>query len=324
MQTESLRNVGSRGTIGTLAHRRPGWLSRATRVFDNSRMFPAMLLAPVLIFFIVWNVIPLFWMLGLSFHHYSMISGMPERYIGIRNYENIINNMRVWQSFSKTFTWVFFTVASETVLGMLLGLLFWRSSELPGRRLALTLLFTPMIIAPVAAGTFFKLLYDPTFGIANYLVGKLGGGVVNFLGDQDIAFYSVLLVDIWMWTPFMLLIMLAGLGSVPEAELEAAEIDRLSWPRRFWYIILPHSRFVLMLGILLRTIDSFKTMDLIYVLTKGGPGNETEVIAIALWRKAFEGFDMGWSSALAVVLLLTAIAFTSIYLYVLNQKEGTA
>jgi multiple sugar transport system permease protein len=187
-----------------------------------------------------------------------------------------------------------------------------------GRRLALTFLFAPMFIAPVAAGVFFRLIYDPTFGVANYLVKTFLGSDVNFLGDRTVAFGYVLLVDIWMWTPFMLLITLAALGSVPKAELEAAEIDRMPWISRFRYIILPHGRFILMLGILLRTIDSFKTMDLIYLMTKGGPGNTTELIAITLWRKAFEGFQMGWSSALAVILLLVAIGFTSIYLYVLN------
>jgi multiple sugar transport system permease protein len=126
-----------------------------------------------------------------------------------------------------------------------------------------------------------------------------------------------------MWTPFMLLITLAALGAVPRAEMEAAEVDRLPWYRRLQYVVWPHAKFILMLGILLRTIDAFKTLDLIYLMTKGGPGNTTETIAITLWRKAFEGFTMGWSSALAVILLLTAIALTSIYLYVLNvSKQG--
>ena len=119
----------------------------------------------------------------------------------------------------------------------------------------------------------------------------------------------------------MILIALAALGSVPKAELEAAEIDRLPWHKRLIYIVLPYGKFILMLGVLLRTIDSFKTMDLIYLMTQGGPGNTTELIAIGLWRKAFEGFTMGWSSALALLLLFTAIAFTSVYLFVLNQNK---
>jgi multiple sugar transport system permease protein len=119
----------------------------------------------------------------------------------------------------------------------------------------------------------------------------------------------------------MILITLAALGSVPKAELEAAEIDRLPWLQRFRYIILPNAKFILMLGVLLRTIDSFKTLDLIYLMTRGGPGNTTDLIALLLRRQAFEALEFGWASALALILLLTAIAFTSIYLYILNLNS---
>ncbi len=302
-------------TAGT---RRPGF--RIMHFLDNARLFPILLLAPVLIFFIIWNVIPTLWMVGMSFYNYSLITGQPERFIQLRNFQDIFTDISIWNGMGRTFAWVALSVGIETALGVILGFLFWGSARMPGRRLALTFLFAPMFIAPVAAGVFFRLIYDPTFGIASFLVKSVFGTDINFLGDRNVAFWFVLLVDVWMWTPFMLLITMAALGSVPKAELEAAEIDRMPWISRFRYIILPHGRFILMLGILLRTIDSFKTMDLIYLMTKGGPGNTTELIAITLWRKAFEGFQMGWSSALAVILLLVAIGFTSIYLYVLNQN----
>lgn len=300
---------------------------RAMLWVDNTRAFPAALLVPVLLFFIVWNVIPTLWMIGLSFYRYALISGRPPEFIGTGNFADIMNDVNMWQTFSRTFIWVLFSVGFETVLGFLLGLLFWGSKQMPGRRLALTLLFAPMIMTPLAAGVFFRLIYEPTFGVINYFIRSLGGQDVNFLTDPNLAFGAVLVVDIWMWTPFMILISLAALGSVPQAELEAAQIDRLSWYKRFRHIILPHGRFILMLGILLRTIDSFKTMDLVFVMTRGGPGNITEFIGLSLYRKAFDGLNMGYSSALAILLLLTAIAFTSIYLYVLNlrlkQQEGS-
>jgi multiple sugar transport system permease protein len=226
----------------------------------------------------------------------------------------------VWAALGRTFAWVLLGVGIQTFLGLLLGYLFWGSRDMPGRRLALTLLFAPMILTPIAAGVFFRLIYEPTFGVAGFLF-RLIGMDVNFLNDRSLAFASVLLVDIWMWTPFMILITLAALGSVPKAELEAAEIDRIPWLKRMRYIVLPNAKFILMLGILLRTIDSFKTLDLVYLMTQGGPGNTTDLIALLLRRKAFEAFDLGWSSALAIVLLLTAIAFTSIYLYILNLNR---
>jgi len=300
-----------------------GW-ARLGRALDRrERVLPALLLAPVLLFFVIWNVIPTLWMIGLSFYRYSLISGRAELYIEFRNYSDIITNDSVWLSFSKTLIWVFGAVSIETVLGLLLGLLFWGSAKLPGRRLALTLLFAPMMITPVAASIFFRLMYDPTFGLISYVISKITGNMPpNLLGEQSTAFGAALAVDVWMWTPFMILITMAALGSVPQAELEAAQIDKLSWLKKFLHVILPNGKFILMLGILLRTIDSFKTMDLIFSLTRGGPGNTTELIAIALYRKAFEAFNLGWASALAVILLLTAIAFTSIYLFVLNRKPA--
>ncbi len=255
----------------------------------------------------------------------SLTSGTAPTYIGLNNFLDIYKSADVWRTLGRTFTFSALSVSVETVLGGLLGLLFWRSAKMPGRRLALTLLFTPMILTPVASGLFFRLIYDPTFGVVNYFVKLITGSNIDFLGDSNWAFPAVLLVEIWMWTPFMILITLAALGSVPQAELEAAEIDRLPWITRFQHIILPHAKFVLMLGILLRTIDSFKGMDLIWLMTRGGPGSVTNVISITLFRKACESFDIGWSSALALITLLIAIAFTSIYLYVLSlRKAGRA
>jgi multiple sugar transport system permease protein len=289
------------------------------RVLNDVRVFPALLLIPVLVFFILWNVIPTLWMIGLSFYKYSLMSP-NERFLGLRNYNDILNDVQVWAALGRTFVWVFAGVSIQTALGFLLGLLFWGSRDMPGRRIALTLLFSPMIITPIAAGAFFQLIYEPTFGVVNWVVRQFGGNV-NLLGDTNLAFGAVLFVDIWMWTPFMILITLAALGSVPKAELEAAEIDRLPWLQRFRYIILPNAKFILMLGVLLRTIDSFKTLDLIYLMTRGGPGNTTDLIALLLRRQAFEALEFGWASALALILLLTAIAFTSIYLYILNLNS---
>lgn len=294
-------------------------LMRATRLFDDARFLPILLIAPVLIFFIVWNVIPTLWMIGLSFYRYQISIPDSLAFLGIDNYTDIIRDRAMWQGLSRTFVWVFFGVGIQTVLGMVLGFLFWGSKTMPARRLALTLLFTPMIVTPVAAGLFFRLIYEPTFGIVSWFTQTFFGQEVLLLQNPDAAFWAVLFVDIWMWTPFMILITLAALASVPKAEMEAAEIDRLSWFDRIRYIILPHGKYVLMLGILLRTIDSFKTLDLVYLMAV--PGSTTKLIAILLRESAFEALNVGWSSALAIILLLTAIAFTSIYLYILNLNS---
>lgn len=295
-----------------------------TRALDESRFFPTLLLGPILVFFIVWNVVPLLWLLGVSFYRYKLTAARPPGYVGFENFIDIWTSSETWGLLGRTLSFMVLTVGGATLLGMLLGFLFWGSGRMPGRRLALTLLFTPMVLPPVAVGTFFRLIYDPIFGIANYITAILFGQRFDFLGDKDLAFGATIAVDVWMWTPFMILMTLAALGSVPKAELEAAEIDQIPWVKRIWYIILPNGKFILMLGILLRTIDAFKTTDLPYLMTNGGPGNITEFVGLSLYRTGFEAFQMGDASALAIVTLLIAIAFASIYLYVLSYRETRA
>ncbi|MDA3951153.1 MAG: sugar ABC transporter permease [Spirochaeta sp.] len=301
-------------------------LSRFAHRLDqqNTQSFAYQLIVPVLIFFAVWNLIPVLWMIGLGFYNFTLTSARGVTFSGFENYAYILGNSEIWASFSRTFVFVFFAVTIETLLGVSLAFLFWGSTNLPGRRFALTMLFSPMIVTPVASGTFFRLILDPVFGIANYFIDNIFGIKIDFLGDPAWAFPSVLAVDIWMWTPFMILMGLAALGSVPKAELEAAAIDRLPWYTRLLHVILPHGKFILMLGVLLRTIEAFKTMGLIHTMTSGGPGNATELIAVALYRQAFQAFKMGRSSAMAILTLMVAIAFTSIFLYILNfgKRKG--
>jgi multiple sugar transport system permease protein len=315
--------------MGTLVKEKPlGYeMNPGTRTFslsgllENPKYLQILLLVPVLLFFIVWNIIPLLWLAGLSFYKYAMVTGMPLRFIGIDNFLDIMSDADIWHALSNTFLFVILGAGTQTVLGILLGFLFWGSNDLPGRRLAMTLMFTPMVLAPLATGSFFKIIYDPVFGVLNYFIQSAFGVTIDFLGSHSWAFFSVLLVDTWMWTPFMMMMCLAALGSVPKAELEAAEIENLSIFQRLYHVVLPHGKFILMLGILLRTIDAFKSMDIIFTMTRGGPGNVSELIGLTLYRQAFNAFTMGRASALAIISLMIAISFTSIYLYVLKMKE---
>jgi multiple sugar transport system permease protein len=294
------------------------------RFLENPKYLQHLLLVPVLTFFIVWNVIPLLWLVGLSFYKYVIVTGAPLKFVGIANFIDIFGSFEIWHALSNTFLFVIIGTGSQTFLGILLGFIFWGSKDLPGRRFAMTMMFTPMILAPLATGSFFKLIYDPVFGIINYFLNSIGGITIDFLGSSTWALPAVLLVDTWMWTPFMMMMTLAALGSVPKAELEAAEVENLSMYHRLIHVVLPHGKFILMLGILLRTIDSFKSMDIIFTMTGGGPGNATELIGITLYRQAFNAFTMGKASTLAIIALLIAISFTSIYLHVLRKKEESA
>lgn len=300
-----------------------GIAGRAPGASRSRNTLVVSLLAPVLTFFVVFNTIPTLWLLGLSFYNFSMTSGMPPEFVGFRNFLQIYNNRNgIWGDLGRTFSFVGLGVSIQTVAGIALGFLFWRSKAMPGRRIALTMLFAPMVLTPIAAGTFFRFIFDPNFGVLNaILAGVFGMERVDFLGSPATAFWSVLAVDCWMWTPFMTLMALAALGSVPTAELEAAAIDGIPWHRQLTLVIWHHGRFILMLGVLLRTIDSFKTLDLIIPMTKGGPGQQTRLVALEVYKQAFESLNMGWSSAYSVLLLLISIAMTSVFVFVLHQRR---
>ena len=301
----------------------PRKIGKLQQFFADDKRFLLVLLLPVVLFFLVWNALPTMWMVGTSFRKYTLTRPGNTGFIGVNNFIYLINDSGTWSALSKTFTFVIFGVVIETVLGILLGLLFWNSSKMPGRRLALTLLFSPMILAPIAAANYFKLMVNPNFGVISYIISLFNGGkTIELLTDVNLAFPTCLAVDVWMWTPFMLLMTLAALGSVPKAELEAADVDRLGWIPKFRYIIIPHGKYILMLGILLRTIDCFKTMDLVWAMTTGGPGNATELLGISLYRVAFQSLNLGRASAFALITLLIAVSFTSIFLFILNRKNS--
>lgn len=294
---------------------------KKTSVASTNKRMSWLLLTPVLIFFGLMNILPTIWMLGLSFYDYTLTSSKGATFIGVTNYMDFVKNEQLSQSVTRTFLFLLIAIIFQTLFGVLIGVLFWKNDKMPGRRFALTLFFTPMVVTPIATALFWKLILDPTFGVINYFLTSLGLSKTDFLTDTNLAFPTLIVVDTWMWTPFMALMTLAALGSVPKAELEAASVDKLPIRRQIATVIWPHAKFILMLGILLRSIDAFKTMDLTYIMTNGGPGDRTELIALSLYRFAFKSFKLGYSSAVSVFLLFVAIALTAIYLYVLNARK---
>jgi multiple sugar transport system permease protein len=174
-----------------------GWL----RNLENPKFLQHLLLVPVLIFFIVWNVIPLFWLVGMSFYKYVLVTGEPLKFVGLHNFLEIFNSFEIWHALSNTFLFVILGAGTQTFLGIILGFIFWGSKDLPGRRIALTLIFTPMIMAPLATGSFFKIIYDPVFGILNYCIKGVSGVTIDFLGSADWSFRAVLQDDTWTSAP---------------------------------------------------------------------------------------------------------------------------
>lgn len=287
----------------------------------TKKIFPWLLVIPILVFFFVWNLFPILWMMGLSFYHYNFTFGMPARFVGLKNYYGLVNDYSFWRHLSLTFIFVIESVGIETILGVLLGYFFWKNSYIWGRRLAMTFLFSPMMLTPVAVGTFFKLNYSPDYGIIPYFA-KLFFGVnsLNLLGSGTGAYYAVLAVDVWMWTPFIVLMTIAALGAVPNHLLESARVDKLAFTDVLKYILWPNAKYIILLGVLLRTIQAFKTSSLVSAMTSGGPGSATMLAPIEVYQQGFSNFNIGQASTMAIVVLFIAIAFTSIFIFVLNKR----
>jgi multiple sugar transport system permease protein len=302
----------------TVSIARPKKPARSSRAIPQP-LFTWLLIAPSLALFAVFNILPLLWLVGLSFFRYNLTLGLPPQFVGFKNYIDLMNDRFMWGRLGLTLLFVALAVGIETILGALLGYAFWKKRDLPGRRLALTLLFVPMVLAPVAVGTFFKIIYDPMYGVLPYYTAHLLRiKPPDLLGSGSLAFPAVLAVDVWMWTPFLIMMTVAALGAVPKALLESAEIDGLTAWQRLRYVIWPKAKFVLMLGVVLRTIDAFKTFDLVSAMTAGGPGNQTQLISLTIFREAFNDFTIGKASALSLLVLFIAISLASIYLFVLN------
>lgn len=281
-----------------------------------------LLVAPALALLFVMNIFPLMWSFGLSFYHYRANRLAPPRFSGLYYYEKVLSDPAVWERLQTTALVVLLTVGAQMIVGFLLALLF--EKEFPGRRVLLMLVLTPMMLSYVAVGAFFRFYYEPTFGLLSQAVKAITGESFILLGSTAGSLAGIVFADAWMWSPFVMLLVLAGLVSVPKYLYEAAEIDRASWWRRFSTITFPYIRGLLLLALLFRTIEAFKLFDIVFLLTDGGPGTSTETIAVYVYRMAFQYFRTSQSSALAYILLFIVIVLTNLYLYFVRQRAQEA
>jgi multiple sugar transport system permease protein len=281
-----------------------------------------LLVAPALALLFVMNIFPLMWSFGLSFFAYRANRAAPPSFVGLTNYEWVLNDPTIWARLQTTALAVVLTVTAQMVVGFLLALLFER--QFPGRRYLLILVLTPMMLSYVAVGAFFRYYYEPTFGLLSQAVRYFTGEPFILLQTPAGAMAGIIIADAWMWSPFVMLLVLAGLVSVPKYLYEAAEIDRASWWRRFSTITFPYIKGLLLLALLFRTIEAFKLFDLVFLITNGGPGTATETIAVYVYRQAFQFFQTSRSAALAYILLFIVIVLTNLYLYFVNRRATEA
>ncbi len=264
------------------------------------RAFRFTLFAPALGFLAVMTVAPFLFVLGASVCDVQL--GTKVSFVGTAHYARLLGDPYFWLAARNTVALTLAATAVELALGVALALLFRRT--LPGSGVMRFVILVPMMLSPLLVGLFWKFMLDQVFGVVTWLASLAGLGRPSFLTSPGPAFLSILLVDAWQWTPFVFLLCLAGLKSLPPELEEAAILERASAWRRVRYLLLPHLRPALLLAALFRGIDTMKIFDLVYILTGGGPGDATVTLSVLTYRLGFSYFDTGRASALAVLLLL--------------------
>jgi len=284
----------------------PADLNRKLASTPESTWFKRFLFIPTLGFLILMTIFPLIYSLGVSFFNYT--TGGQAIFIGFGNYANLFQDPRFWESMWVTIKVTFFAVSIEVILALLLG--FALHQDIAGGGIFRLIIFLPMMLAPLVVGLFWRFLLDQSFGIVNYSIIALGIQGVPWLIDPTYALISVIMVDVWQWTPFVILLVLAGLGTVPPMLLEAAQIDRASTLVKFRHIYWPYLRFPLLLALTFRLIDTLKLFDNPFILTGGGPGNLTTTLSLLGYRYQFQFFQIGMAAAVSwvIVILINIVA----------------
>jgi multiple sugar transport system permease protein len=300
----------------------PGPVARRVRGLSD-RAITWIFVAPTIFLLLAINIFPLIWTVTLSFTNYR--ANRPNRevdWVGLRNYERLLTDTDIWLAMQATAHFLIWTIILQVLIGFTLAYLIHQKFK--GNDIWTSIIVLPMMLSPAVVGNFWTFLYQPQIGLFNYIIAFITGADVSgfdMLGSVSLAPWAIIIVDTWMWTPFVMLICLAGLRSIPDYIYEAATVDRASPWRQFWTITLPMALPFLMLAVLFRGIENFKMFDLVVQLTGGGPGSVTELASINLKREAFEKWRTGISSAFAIILFVTVFGLASIYVKALNKVK---
>lgn len=290
----------------------------------SDRGIANLFLLPTILLLVAMNVFPLFWSLGLSFCDYSSLGNIAPHWIGGRNYTELLSDPAINQRFAVTAVFTLLAVGAQMVIGFGMALLLNRAFRLKG--IVTTLLLLPMMLSPAVVGLFWRFMFDASNGLINYLLQMAHlqnpASPMNWLGGSPSALYALAITDTWMWSPFVMLISLAGLSAVPPHLYEAAEVDRASGWFKFRHLTLPMVAPLLMVALLFRTMDCFKLFDLVFVMTSGGPGSATETVSYNLYQQAFPFHNTGLACALAYMILLVIIGLTNLYMKLLARVRG--
>ena len=287
----------------------------------TARWAPALFVGPAVLVMALACLYPVVSAFQLGVYDWSL--GTPwdsARWVGLDNFVAAFSNPRVWSSLWTTLLFAAVCVSAEMVLGIALAL----ALEHPVRGMAFfrTLFILPMMIAPIAVGLAWRYLFDAQFGLINAVLGLVGIAGKTWLADPTLAFVAIVIADVWQWTPFVFIMMIAALANVDKAVIEASRIDGAGWWQMTWLVKLPMVMHVIAITLMMRLIDAFRVLEVIYVLTFGGPGDSTEILALHIYKTAFVGQQLGVAAAISVLLLVVVATLSWGALRLSNPMKG--
>jgi len=279
-------------------------------------LFPA----PALLFVFLLMIFPILYTVWTSLTGWDLGTGHPMTFIGTGNYETLLGDERFRNAIGRTLYFTALAVGVEVVLGVTIALILNR--EFLGRRLVTSVLLLPMMATPVAIAMVWLLMYEPTAGIVNYVLRSLHLPTPLWIAGPESVIPALALVDVWEWTPMIVLITLAGLASMPSDPFEAADIDGASSLQMIRYITLPLLVPTIIVGTLLRLIDALKTFDIIYTMTNGGPGFSSETLNVFAYQQAFQYFSFGYAGSVLIVFFAIVLSVSLAFTYLRREPPA--
>jgi multiple sugar transport system permease protein len=276
-----------------------------------------MLPAAIILFAVL--VYPIFYTLQISFSKLDLATFTASKWVGWDNYVSVLKDERFWRSMQVTGVYLVFALPIQMVLGF--GIAYLINAPWKGRDLVRALFIIPMVVAPVVAGGVWRMILDPLWGLMNYGIGLLGFEPVDWLGNPTLAMATIIIIDTWRWTPFVILIATAALLSLPKDVFEAADIDGANWWTKLWSIAFPLLLPIIAATFIVRWLGAVKMFDIALSATQGGPGGATSVINLFIYEQAFRSLRFAESSAMAVIILLLTMVLTGIFLFGTRKLE---
>lgn len=288
--------------------------------FSLQSLTPYLFILPAVLVMLGGLVYPVLDSFFLAFYDWEIGVDFSEApFVGLEHFQRMLHDEDVLESVWVTLRFGFWTITIEMALGVFLALML--EKPIKGASIFRTIFIMPLMVSPVVVGLLWRYLFDARVGWVNYYLGFIGIEPQVWLGDPQLAFFAIVITDIWQWTPFIFIIVIAGLQGLPSEVLEASEIDGANWWQQVFLVKLPMIKSILLISLLMRLIDVFRGMEVMYIMTGGGPGRSTELLSLHIYNRAFDAQQLGYASAIAVLLILIVFLLSLFILRVGNPMK---